>query len=101
MQEPESARGARVANLLLVLAAIAALTGCSSPTDAIHIAREGNPWHIALYLLLLPVMVIGDALLGELIRALIPEWMKTRRVLWTGVAVLAAITVGALVYWSR
>jgi hypothetical protein len=101
MQEPESAREARVANWLLVMAPIAAFAGCSSPTDAAQIVREGSPWQIALYVLLLPVFAIADALFRDFIRALIPSWMKTRRVVWTGVAVLAAITAGALVYWGR
>jgi hypothetical protein len=64
--------------------------------------------HFAWYLLLLPVLFVarifledlfGEAV-GMLLGRLLPPWMKTRRALWTGVAVMCLLTLAAVVYWN-
>lgn len=66
------------------------------------------PGHIAWFLLLVPIgfvarifieALVGEAL-GMLLGRLLPPWMKTRRALWTGVAVMCLITLAAVAYWN-
>jgi hypothetical protein len=64
--------------------------------------------HAAYYLLLVPILflakifleqVVGEAI-GMLLGRLLPPWMKTRRALWTGVALMSLLTVVAVAYWN-
>jgi hypothetical protein len=75
------------------------MAGCGLG-DVIDLARDPSPCHIAWYLLLAPILWVLDELFGEFIRAVIPERLKTRRVLWGGVVVVTIATILAFVYWS-
>lgn len=93
----------------IVAAATLALAPACSPSDLEHLVREPTLGHLAWYLLLAPILfvakllleqLVGEAL-GMLIARLLPPWMKTRRALWTGVALMCVATFGAVAYWSR
>ena len=82
-------------------------SGCS-PGDLASLVREPTPSHFAWFLLLVPIgfvaRILTEALVGEalgmLLGRLLPPWMKTRRALWTGVAVMCLITLAAVAYWN-
>jgi hypothetical protein len=82
-------------------------SGCG-PGDLIALAREPTLGHFAWYLLLLPILFIArlilEGLVGEavgmLLGRLLPPWMKTRRALLTGVAVMCLLTFAAVAFWN-
>ncbi|WP_242392872.1 hypothetical protein [Anaeromyxobacter oryzisoli] len=83
-------------------------SGCG-PSDLISLGREPTLGQFASYLLLLPIFfvarifledLIGEAV-GMLLGRLLPPWIKTRRALWTGVAVMCLLTLAAVAYWNR
>jgi hypothetical protein len=78
-------------------------SGCG-PRDLIDVVRDPTPGHIAYILLVVPLLWIAQEIAGEavgaLLGALLPPWMKTRRALWTAVAVASLVTVGAVIYWN-
>jgi hypothetical protein len=64
--------------------------------------------HVAYCLLLVPLLftakifleqLVGEAI-GMLLGRLLPPWMKTRRALWTGVALMSLVTLVAVAYWN-
>jgi hypothetical protein len=91
----------------VVPAVFVVASGCG-PSDLISLGRDPTPGHFAWYLLLLPIMFLAriflEDLVGEaagiLLGRLLPPWMKTRRALWTGVAVMCLLTVAAVAYWN-
>jgi hypothetical protein len=82
-------------------------SGCG-PGDLSSLGREPTLGHFAWYLLLLPILFVARILLenligeavGMLLGRLLPPWMKTRRALWTGVAVLCLLTLAAVAHWN-
>jgi hypothetical protein len=82
-------------------------SGCG-PRDLIGLGREPTMADLAWFLLLAPVWFVarffvetlaGEAL-GMLVGRFVPAWMKTRRAIWTGVALLCLLTLAAVAYWN-
>lgn len=82
-------------------------SGCSA-SDLISLGREPSLGHVAFYLLVVPVLYIAKIVveavvteaIGTLVGRLLPAWMKTRRALWTGVALMCLLTLAAVAYWN-
>jgi hypothetical protein len=96
---------ARQAATAAIVGAVA--SGCD-PGDVGSLVREPTLAHFAWFLLLVPIgfvarifieYLVGEAL-GALLGRLLPPWLKTRRALWTGVAVMCVVTLAAVAYWN-
>jgi hypothetical protein len=83
------------------------VSGCG-PGDLFSLGHEPTLGHFAWYLLLLPILFVAriflEGLVGEavgmLLGRILPPWMKTRRALWTGIAMMCLLTLVAVAYWN-
>ncbi len=84
-----------------ILASLAC--GCSG-SDVIHFVHDPSPGRFVYYLLLAPLAWFAKELLaelvGEAVRSLLPPWMKTRRAVWSAVA-LATLATMVAVAWMN
>ena len=97
------AGGVRPALALSAALLVALATGCG-PSELLHLARDPSPAHILFFLLFAPLFWVAkvflEALVGEAIAALLPDWLRTRRAVWTAVALATIATIAAVVYWN-
>jgi hypothetical protein len=87
--------------VVLFLTTCACSGGLGDVNAVIDLVRDPSPGRIAFYLFLGPPLLVVGWFLRELAWNLLPAWAKTRRAVWTLVAVLALLTAGAVTYVNR